>query len=99
MRHTHVVPSSTPTRDPASGRAVGRGMDPDDNEYRWVLAGAAMLTQAGRRAERPKLHAGASMGGRIFLPFFVRPQVRLSAGDLKTDSPVKRNLVPGIAGF
>ena len=21
-------------------------MDPDDNEYRWVLAGAAMLTQA-----------------------------------------------------
>ena len=22
------------------------GMDPDDNEYRWVLAGAAMLTQA-----------------------------------------------------
>lgn len=22
-------------------------MDPDDNEYRWVLAGAAMLTQVG----------------------------------------------------
>ena len=31
----------------ASRPADGQGMDPDDNEYRWVLAGAAMLTQAG----------------------------------------------------